>query len=338
MKNILLLLTFSILLAGCKSTPAAKKSVVMPAKVAAMQEAKSLAVISVNSANRNWYLNNASSVQPKFESFLTNINVNGKNHFNLVDRTSIDRVIKEQRISSSDNFDEDTATKLGNLVGADILVTANFLVSDLQTSTYKGYEKYCIRERKSGGLMGKLGGTKCEEYRDRAINCKKHSVTVEFTPKGTSVETGTIVYAKNYKAAAESKKCPNEQNKTLKSGVTLVSESFDNIFRQMRRDIAPYGLMLELHLIEDDKSKMPAIAKQNLAQGMFFVEKDMFERACPKFEQAAASFGQSPAIMYNMGVCQDMIGDKVAAKAFYERALDLAIYLSSDDQDIVINA
>lgn len=329
---------FCVFLVGCKSTPAVKKSMIMPAKIEGMQKAKTLAVISVDSTQRNWYRHRANNVQPKFESFLANINVNGKNHFNLVDRTAIDRILKEQSFSSSDNFDEETAANLGRLIGADVLITAHFLVSDVQTSTYKDTESICIRDRATGGFMGKIGGRTCEEYRDRTIYCKKRSVTVEFTPKGTNVETGTIVYANNYKAVSESKKCPNQENKTLKSDITLVSESFDDIFREIRRDIAPYGLMLELRLINNDKSGMPITTKQKLEQGIFFVEKGLFDRACPIFEQAAASFGKSPAIMYNLGVCQDMKGDQSAAKAFYERALDYSTYLSSNNQDIVINA
>ena len=341
MKNILMTAIVATVITGCLSTPSAKKSVLMPAKINGMQGAKSIAVVHVDGTYKPWYRDHAADTAPKFEAFLTNVDVSGKRYFNVVDRSSIDRVMKEQQLSSQATFDEETVTKLGRLVGADTIFIAHYQVSDIEKSSYQAnVQGDCLKEHEATGKVTKFigEGSGCYEYDEKTVDCEKKTVNVEFTPKATKVESGKIVYAKTYKASSTFNKCPNDEDKTLKSDTALVSDSFDIIFAQMRRDIAPYPLLLNLELIDGDSTEMPETVKSVFDRGLFFAENDMYDRACAKFEQAASGYNLSPALMYNLGVCQDIKGEPDSAKGFYERALDLSTSLSASDTGLVLNA
>lgn len=54
-------------------------------------------------------------------SDLSNINM-----LNIVERDKIEQIIKEQKLSNSSDFDPKTATKLGKLLGAEIILTGSF--------------------------------------------------------------------------------------------------------------------------------------------------------------------------------------------------------------------
>ncbi|WDE02481.1 tetratricopeptide repeat protein [Thalassomonas actiniarum] len=341
MKNLLIAVIAVTVITGCLSTPSAKKSVLMPAKINGMQGVKSIAVIQVDGTDKPWYSDLKKDALPKFEAFLANVDVDGERYFNVIDQSHIKRVKEEQQISSQATSDEETAIKLGRSVSADTVFMAHYQVSDIETSTYQAKAQgECLKEHEATEKVTKfLGeGSGCYEYDEITVDCEKKTVNVEFTPKATKVESGEIVYAKTYKASATFKECPNEENKTLKSNSSLVSDSLDIIFAQMRRDIAPYSLLLNLKLIDGDNTAMPETVKGVFDRGLFFAENDMLDRACAKFEQAASDYSQSPALMYNLGVCLDIKGESDSAKGFYEQALDLSAGLSSSDTGLVLNA
>jgi hypothetical protein len=336
MKYLFILVVCSMLatLAGCKSTPVGKKEVLMPAKEKGLKDSKRIAVISVVDGTRN--RNYESLIQSKFESFLTGIKVRGVRRFTIVDRTAINSVMSEQRLASDDTFDASTATQLGNLLGADTLVAASFFVSDINQETFLDTERYCQNNVESGGLMGKLGVTKCEDYGERQVKCYKKAATIEFTPKATSVTSGQIVYSKSYSATSTSSKCPNDKNPLL-SNDALISESLKNIFGQIRNDVADYAINLDLELIDDtDGMSKPTEEEFNMA--MEFANQDLWDRACTKLNMLASSVQNSPTMMYNLGVCSEITGEPDAAKGYYEQALNYMSSLSSSDKDLIFKA
>ncbi len=329
--RLLLVLVAWSVLAGC-AAPAIYKPVVMPPKVKGMAEVNTIAITSVK-GDSGWHYNGRDDfVRGKLSSFLSSISAPGKSGFAVVDSDTLSSVIKQQKLSEDAIFDSTTSIRLGKLVGADALMNASYQISNVSDQTYKNqYTDYetCVEYKDDG--------KKCKKYKKRTEYCTKRNVSVELIPSVVSVTTGAIIYANDYSSHLSSSKCPSRGN-TLRSPDSMVVDGFSDIFSQMRRDVYFYEIVLKLNMIESDDSSMPKATKTLLKGAMELVEQNMVDRACGQIAKAAASYNQSPAIMYNMGICKEVKGENEFAKAFFERALDYSTLLSSSDRELVYSA
>ena len=245
----------------------------------------------------------------------------------MVDRSTIQNVMKEQRFSSEDTFDGSTAVELGNLLGADTLMNACFSAPAISRQKFTDTESYCARKE----------GDKCKDWRSKNISCDRVTVTVEFTPKATFVTSGQIIFSKSYTSTATSDRCPNQKNVSLESDEALIGSALSTIFSNMRRDVADYPLILNLQLIDNDDG-MSEASSDEFSMAMEFANQGLLSRACSKLNMLASTVKNSPATMYNLGVCSEIDGDKDAAKGYYEQALNYMSSLSSSDKDLVFKA
>ena len=329
--RLLLILITTIVITGCVA-PAIYKPVVMPPKVKGMADVNTIAITSVK-GNSGWHYNGRDSfVRGKISSFLSGVSAPGKSGFEVVDSDTLKSVIKQQELSEDATFDSTTSIRLGKLVGADALMNATYQISNVSDQTFKNkYTDFetCVEFEKDG--------KKCKKHKERTEYCTKRNISVELIPSVVSVTTGALIYVNDYSSHLSSSKCPSQGN-TLRSPDSMVVEGFSNIFEQMRKDVYFYEIVLKLKMIESDDSAMPKQTKSTLKGAMELVEQGMVERACGQIAKAAASYNQSPAIMYNMGICKEVEGENEFAKAFFERALDYSSLLSSSDRELVYSA
>lgn len=301
------------LLSACTATKVSQ-IVTMPANESGMAKAKNIAVVGVG-GNRTSY-----PVAERLEAYLTSIKVKGVPHFNVVDRLSIDKVKNEQRLSSSELFDASTAAKLGRLVGADTIITGKFSIPKISREKYQETEQYCIQRKKvkSDNPLKALFA-ECLKYGQRQVYCSKKVAKVDFSPKATDVTTSRVVYAKTYSGRSESHHCSNE-NTPHRADSDMIADGFEQIFDQMRRDVAPYTQRVEVALMEKDDSQMPDAVENVLSSALKFAEKNRFTRACELMAQGLSMHSGSPALLYNNGVCAEIRGDLEKALAFYQQA------------------
>jgi hypothetical protein len=322
---IVIMCSMLLVLVGCKSTPVFDKPILMQAKEKGLANSKRIAVVSVVDGNRN--RNYASNIHSKFESFLTGIKVDNAYRFTMVDRSTIQNVMKEQRFSSEDLFDGSTASELGNLLGADTLMHASFSAPAVSRQKFTSSESYCARKEDD----------KCKDWKSKKISCDRKTVTIEFTPKATYVASGQIIYSKSYSSTQTSDRCPNQRDVSLLADEALIGNALNSIFATMRRDVAAYPLVLKLQLIDDDDG-MSESSAQSFGMAMEFANQGLLDRACSRLSMMASSVQDSPATMYNLGVCSEIAGQADAARAYYEQALNTMNSLSSSDKDLVFKA
>lgn len=330
-KGLVLVVIAVALLSGC-AAPVVYKPVVMAPKAKGMASVNTLAITSVKGRSGYHYNGSDAVIRGKLASFLSGISAPGKPGFNVVDNHAIDSVIAQQKVSENGMFDANTSVRLGKLLGADAILNANYQVSNVFDQRYKSeYTDYetCVQYKKDG--------KECRKYKTREEYCTKRSISVELLPSVVSVTTGGVIYANNYASQQTSSKCPSRGD-TLSSVDTLVNQGFNRIFSDMRKDVYFYEIVLTLKMIEQDGSDMPKVAKQSLSTAMELVEQGLVERACAQVARAAASYNQSPAILYNMGICKELNSETEVARAFFERALDYSALLGRTDRELVYTA
>lgn len=329
--RLLLIMIAAFVLAGC-ATPAIYKPVVMAPKAKGMEKVNTVAITSVKGNSGRHYNGGANVVRAKLSSFLSSLSAPGKPGFKVVDNETLKNVIRQQQLSESAQFDSKTSIRLGKLLGADALVNASYQISNASDQSYQS--EYTDRET---CVEYKDDGQKCKKYKKRKEYCTKRNVTVELIPSVVDVTTGEIIFSKDYSSHLMSNKCPSKGD-TLTSVDSMVTTGFDNVFSSMRKDFYYYEIVLTLKMIESDESGMPKSSKALLKTAMDLIENRMVDKACGQIAQAAAAFNQSPAIMYNMGICKEVKGENKFAEAFFERALDYSSLLSDGDKELVYRA
>lgn len=286
--------------------PTIQQQVLMPAKQSGMQDAKVLAVVGFGQG-----INSTQS--SKLEAHLANIQVQGKSYFTLVDRTRLDTVLEEQRmVNDSGLFDETYATRLGRLVGADTIISGQGSKTDYQITKETQRISQCQESNEKG---------KCLKRAMKDIVCRRYNARNEITFRATSVETGRLVFAKNYAGTATHKTCPGSQTATP-TRAELTDRALNKILRELRYDVAPYTRTSHITLKKDDDSqlKKDKRAKEFFKSGLAFADAGRMDRACNLFRQAASVYSQSPAIYHNVGVCAETEGNLDEALQMHERA------------------
>jgi len=117
----------------------------------------------------------------------------------IVERDNMDVILREQRLSLSGIIDERTASQVGNLLGAKVIITGNVLSYNTTTGKMRvteknGYEAYQVK------LLNKETDKHYYETRYRPVKYQEYynrnETTFSFQYKGISLETGEVLFSR----------------------------------------------------------------------------------------------------------------------------------------------
>jgi tetratricopeptide (TPR) repeat protein len=138
----------------------------------------------------------ASMVQAHAMTALTNT---GDPFLRIVDRENMDRILEEQRLGLSGVVDEQTAVRVGNLMGAQAVLMGTLIEyredpGQLRRSTKQAFESYAVQ------LVNKETGEKYTETRYRPAQYteyfQENKVYLSFSYRLVSLETGEVLMSK----------------------------------------------------------------------------------------------------------------------------------------------
>ncbi len=297
-------------LAAC-AAPRVKQNVIMPAKAPELQQTRNLAITTLDGDQHRKYTT-------KLEDFFTNIRVKGAPYFTVVDRNSLDAILKEQKmVNESGLFDESTAVQLGKLSGADTILSGIVTAPQTQRTRYFAERRRCSEKNKDG---------KCTDYQTYKVKCTKKSTNFELTARAVSVSKGSIVFSKTYSGNATNQFCEDSPQRE-KSDADLAQAAWTQAMNTMRHDVAPYEVQIEISLMKGDDSDLKKHKKAHelLKSGLDFADEHRLDRGCQQFTKALAFYNESPALYYNNGVCAEVDGDLDKAVTYYRKADQLTL-------------
>jgi len=155
-----------------------------------------IAVLPFTSSVRN-----RTDLAPKVQAYATTALTEVNDPFlKVVDRENMDRILEEQRLGLSGVVDEQTAVKVGNLMGAQAVLMGNVidyqeLPGTLRRSTKDGFESYRVKvaDPNNPGQMMVVTKYRPVKYQEHYLENK---VTVSVSYKLVSLETGEVLVSK----------------------------------------------------------------------------------------------------------------------------------------------
>jgi len=311
----------TLILSACATT--IQHTALMPPRCPEASTIKEIAVLPFDGKNGKEFA-------AEIEGTIAAINIGDRQYFKLVERNKLDKILSEMKFSQSGMVDERTAVKIGKMIGAKGLITGRINITSNE-KPYSENRKYCVERKKSdtlnksdklSSLLVDVASTAldldCIKWEMKTIECFERSALIQFTPKLIDIETGKIIYSRNFSDLATSKGCVDK--KIPETIDELVSKIKLKAKEEFRKDIAPYYVTMELNLMDSKDGITAKEAEKKFEQGLDFAKHQRLDRACEFWGEARILSPNSPSILYNLGICSEVTGDIEKALDLYKKA------------------
>ncbi|WP_300671568.1 CsgG/HfaB family protein [Desulfoluna sp.] len=214
--------------------------------------------------------------------------------FDALDRSNLDRILKEQNLSISDISNPNSSIKLGKIVGSSALIFGQ--VYTRKYTQKRSSEKATCRKNK------------------KKYTCRRYKVKGEWNLKVgfkmIDTSTGKIIATKVINESKTKSKSRREERPEITWDKENVFGSLQNsLVDRFMRIIAPYTVYSDVKLFEDDDLPW-------LETGIKFAKNGEWNTAIEMFESATAEAERNPDIEqkirarahYNLGVAYGYSG------------------------------
>ncbi len=305
------------------AAPSIKTTMLLPAQYYEASQIKEVAVLPFDGTGGKEFA-------AEIESALASVNIGDKQYFSIVDRVRLDKVLSEMKLSQSALVDEGTAAKVGKLVGAKGIYTGVISEAGIEESKYTEERRRCTRTVTKRDKTGKTYTTtedyilgkyeKCAGNIERyTASCIKRIAIFNFTPKLIEVETSKVIYSNSIKKSIDVSACSDSQ-KPITGGAELLGKARELARQTFRTDVAPHYITVDIKLMDTKEGVGAKDARAKLEQGVAFAKSERLDRACELWGEARILAPNSPAIMYNLGVCSEITGDLEKSLDLYRKA------------------
>jgi len=302
-------LLFAGLLTGCATQ--IRLNMLLPADYHEASLTKTVAVLPFGGPD-------GQAASAEFEAVLGGINIDDKQYFTVVDRSSIDKTIAELKLAQSGLVDAGTAARIGDLVGAQGIYTGVVTQSTWNDSHYRETRQECAQHEIKYDARGRIYEGKCLRWGSRPVSCVKRVATFACSPKLIEVRTGRVLYANNLSGSADASQC--EDGKPLPAGPELLVKAREIVKTQLRKDVAPHYVTRQISLMDETTGMTSGEAKDKLKQGIEYASKGRMDQACELWGTARILSPNAPSVLFDLGVCAESRGDSDVALNLYREA------------------
>lgn len=301
MKTSHLLLPFStaLLLSGCAQKVTVKA--LEPAEVSGAANTKQIAVTPFHHDHVN--------LADKIEVSISKQRIDKKPYFTVINRTDLAKIIDEQKIQNSGLMDESTAVEVGNLLGAQAIISGSVNPPSLHDDLYYVTRTKCKKEN-------------CWEVK---VACKKRTIALSAQIRMINVATGEIIYADNVSRQQQWSHCADD-TKTLPSKQSGAQQLANSIASNFAYKLTPHYRHISVTLLEEPDMEYSDYQEKLLNSALIYIEQSRYDKAeqlLRKLIESTAS--QSYVPFYNIGVIYEARGDFLEAQHYYKAADALTI-------------
>jgi hypothetical protein len=221
--------------------------------------------------------------------------------FELVERSRMEAVLRELSLGEAGLVTENQASKIGELLGADLMIYGNATASVKDVKSFETHERY--KDKKKVKYLSA---------------CLSRTVTVTASIRIQKVAGGQILSVKTTTKTIDDKVCDDQRDK-IKETAEMLGACVNSIAWEFSNMFNPW---YEYEEFEFEKVKLDKV-------------KDVADKACEdaeNFELARAyavlnklyqEDSYNPQYLYNMGILFEVTGDFERAKELYDGAASL---------------
>lgn len=311
MRNLLLLIAFAFLFAGCS-----QKVLIETTKPAKLDRAASKKKIAVMDFNKDTV-----HLGGKIESALNSTMVNNEQFFTIVNRNAIDTILKEQKFQYSGLASTKDNVKIGELLGAQALI-----IGKVNTGENESY----VREQRTRCSYTDSKG-KCMGYTTYYVTCNLYKYSLGANLSMVDVERGDLIYSNNYIKSKDYKECPQE-NDIVSLGLSLLQDKrpeknviydrmADEVVKEFLPNIAPTTHKFYVVVLDSPEISYTKEQTAKLEAALEYLKHSRTDRAEEILSDLLTSTNDKCFVAaYDLGVIKEAKGELENAKQLYNLA------------------
>lgn len=287
-------------LSGCSQQ--VKVRSIEPAEIDRAASLKRIAVLD--------FKRDAPGLSGKIETKISQKIIEGKPYFTVINRKNINRVIEEQKLQYSGLLNESNSVELGELLGAQALITGEITSASQSDNRYYEQRYRCADKN-------------CKQLQEYTVGCKSRKINLAANIRVADVTRGDIVYSDSLSKNNTWHHCSDDSNSlpSKSQGLDVLANSLAN---QFVYKMTPNYRNSEVTLLEDPDIHYNSKQSYLLENSLKFIEANRLDKAeslLSKLFQSTQS--KSYVAAYNLGVVKEVQGDYQEAKTYYQIADEL---------------
>jgi curli biogenesis system outer membrane secretion channel CsgG len=279
-----------------------------PAEVSEMATKKKVAV----SQFRHDYI----GLSGKIEAEIARQRIDKKRYFTLLSRKDMSKILKEQKLQSSELIDEKTTARVGKLIGAQAIISGDIGSANAESSHYYEDRQSCIKYDKEK--------KECTRYRYYRVRCNTTQASVSASINIVDVENGTVIYGDTLSREYSADSCRYGSSRVLSKGQAL-NRLTSSIARDFVHKLTPNYIYFDVTLLDSIEVDATSEQKDKLENALKYVEYARYDKAKDILDELMDAFdGRSYVVAYDYGVVNEATGEFKDAQELYQLADDLS--------------
>lgn len=256
--------------------------------------------------------NDYDGLSNKIETNLVKQKIDNKNYFTVISRKDFDKIITEQKIQNSGLVDVSTVVDVGNLIGAQAIISGRVGEATSKDTHFFEERSRCIDK-------------KCKESVTYTLRCTKRAVGLFADIRMVDISRGDIIYADTINKLSEFKQCQDSAN-----GLPAVEAVLQRLANSIADDfvykLMPHYRNFEVVLLDDPDIKYSSHEEKLLESSLEYIKQNRFEKAEKLLVDLIDSTEQKSYVpFYNLGVIKEAQGAYGEAQKYYKMADDLVV-------------
>lgn len=305
MRKVLLFMVSSILLfmmSGCAQKVTIRA--LEPAEIDRVAYTKKITVTQ--------FQNDKVGLSNKIEANLASLVIDNKNYFTIISRNDFEKIIKEQHIHNSGLAEEGAAVTVGELIGAQAIISGNVSSPTSQDTHFAETRSKC-------------GDKKCSYFVYYKVSCKNRAVGLSAEVRIVDVEKGDVIFADRLARDAVYKHC-SDYSSALPSTEMAAQKLSASMADEFSARLSPHYKTFYVMLLEDPDLDYSDEQEDLLEVSLEYIEQGRYDKAEGYLgELIDTTESQSYVAFYNLGVIKEAQGKYVEAKEYYETADKLMV-------------
>ncbi|WP_297440771.1 CsgG/HfaB family protein [Sulfurimonas sp.] len=275
-----------------------------PAEVDRISSTKKIAVTN--------FTRDRVGLSSKIEAKLSSFTIDGKKYFTIVSRNDLEKILSEQKLQNSGLVNDENIVKIGELIGAQAIISGNVTPATKQDS-------YFYEERV------RCADRKCKKLVTYPVRCMKRVVGLAAEIRIVDITKGDIIYAQTLSRNASFKHCADD-SKALPSTQMAANKLANKIADSFTYKLTPHYKKFNVVLLEDPDLDYTDKQEKLLKVALKYVEQGRYDKA-EKFlmDLIDSTDGKSYVAFYDLGVIKEAEGKYDEAKEYYDYADNLMI-------------
>lgn len=246
----------------------------------------------------------------KIETDLVKQKIDDREYFTVISRKDFDKIITEQKIQHSGLVQFSTAVDVGNMIGAEAIISGRVGEAALKDTHFYEERSKCVDK-------------KCKESIKYSVKCTKRVIGLSADIRMVDVSKGDIIYADTLNKVSEFKQCKDSSG-ALPALKTVLEASAMSIADDFTRKLMPHYRYFEVVLLDDADIEYSSHEEDLLEASLEYIKHNRLDKAEMLLVELIDSTKERSYVpFYNLGIIKEAQGAYGEAQKYYKIADNL---------------